>query len=103
MSTASRPLATRLPLQDAEKHMLRIERMDEGSGRTTVRATGRLTGPWVAEFEKALSDCATDAPVIIDLTDVSFVDRAGIALLRTLRDRTDVKLRCSAFVAEQIN
>ena len=82
--------------------MLRIERVEDGLTRT-VRATGRLTGPWVAEFEKALSDCPTDAPVTIDLTDVSFVDRAGIALLRMLRGRTDVRLRCSAFVAEQIN
>ena len=83
--------------------MLRIERVDEESGKTTVRATGRLTGPWVAEFERAVSDYATDAPVVIDLTDVSFVDRAGISLLRMLRSRTHVKLRCSAFVAEQIN
>jgi anti-anti-sigma regulatory factor len=82
--------------------MLRIEWMDEGSG-TTLRATGRLTGPWVAEFEKAMSEYATDTPVVVDLTDVSFVDRAGIALLRMLRSRTHVKLRCSAFVAEQIN
>jgi anti-anti-sigma regulatory factor len=82
--------------------MLRIERVDEEFGKT-VRATGRLTGPWVAEFEKVLSDYATDTPFVIDLTDVSFVDRAGIALLRMLRSRTQVKLRCSAFVAEQIN
>ena len=83
--------------------MLRIERVEERSGNTTVRATGRLTGPWVTEFEKALSDWASDAPVVVDLTDVSFVDRAGIALLRMLKTRTQVKLRCSAFVAEQIN
>ena len=83
--------------------MLRIERMDEGSEITTFRATGRLTGPWVAEFEKVLSDHLRDAPLLIDLTDVSFVDRAGIALLRMLRNRTQVQLRCSAFVAEQIN
>jgi anti-anti-sigma regulatory factor len=84
--------------------MLRIERIVEGSGNTTVRATGRLTGPWVAEFEKVLSDYATDVQaVVIDLTDVSFVDRAGIALLRMLKSRTQVTLRCSAFVAEQIN
>lgn len=83
--------------------MLRIERVNEESGKTTVRATGRLTGPWVAELDKTMSDYPTGTPVVIDLTDVSFVDRAGIALLRMLRSRTDVKLRCSAFVAEQIN
>jgi anti-anti-sigma regulatory factor len=83
--------------------MLRIERMDEASEITTVRATGRLTGPWVAEFEKALSDHPSDAPLLIDLTEVSFVDRSGIALLRMLKSRTQVQLRCSAFVAEQLN
>jgi len=83
--------------------MLRIEEVDEGAGATTVRATGRLAGPWVVEFEKALSDRGLDHPVVIDLTDVSFVDRAGIALLRMLKRRSLVNLRCSAFVAEQIN
>jgi anti-anti-sigma regulatory factor len=83
--------------------MLRIERVDEELGKATVRATGRLTGPWVAELDKTLSDYPTGTDVVIDLTDVSFVDRAGIALLRMLRSRTDVKLRCSAFDAEPIN
>jgi anti-anti-sigma regulatory factor len=82
--------------------MLRIERVENVAG-TTVRATGRLAGPWVAEFEKALSVSGPDTPILIDLTDVSFVDRKGIALLRRLRRRGLVNLRCSAFVAEQIN
>lgn len=82
--------------------MLRIERVDEGSV-TRVRATGRLAGPWVAELEKTLSDHGPEVPLVIDLTDVSFVDRAGIALLRMLKRRSLVNLRCSAFVAEQIN
>jgi anti-anti-sigma regulatory factor len=82
--------------------MLRIERVNEDAG-TTVRATGRLAGPWVAELEKTLSDHSADVPLVIDLTDVSFVDRAGIALLRMLKRRSLVNLRCSAFVAEQIN
>ena len=83
--------------------MLRIERRTEGSDVTTFRATGRLTGPWVAEFERALSDHLSAGSLLVDLTEVSFVDRAGIALLRMLRSRTQVTLRCSAFVAEQIN
>jgi anti-anti-sigma regulatory factor len=82
--------------------MLRIERIQNKAGETTVRATGRLSGPWVAELERSLSDLPPQA-VVLDLTDVSFVDREGIEYLRLLRRLRLVDLRCSAFVAEQIN
>jgi anti-anti-sigma regulatory factor len=83
--------------------MLRIERVHNGAGKTTVRATGRLSGPWIAELERSLADQAPDDVVVLDLTDVSFVDREGIEFLRMLRRLELVDLRCSAFVAEQIN
>lgn len=82
--------------------MLRIERVQNEAGATTVRATGRLAGPWIAELERSLADVSQDV-VILDLTDVSFVDRDGIEYLRMLRRLALVDLRCSAFVAEQIN
>ena len=91
--------------------MLRIERVQNEAGATTVRATGRLSGPWIAELERSLTSLGADAQrakaargvVILDLTDVSFVDRDGIEYLRLLRRLALVDLRCSAFVAEQIN
>jgi hypothetical protein len=102
--------------------MLRIERVQNEAGETTVRATGRLSGPWIAELERSLSSLSADLSaeargakadaqsakaaqdvVILDLTDVSFVDREGIEYLRLLRRLALVDLRCSAFVAEQIN
>jgi STAS domain len=95
-------LAVGLPLVEQEP-MLRIERIDGASGEMTVRATGRLAGPWVAELERSLSDRTSQTVVVLDLTDVSFVDREGIEFLRTLRRFHIVDLRCSAFVAEQIN
>jgi anti-anti-sigma regulatory factor len=83
--------------------MLRIERVQNGAGKTTVRATGRLAGPWIAELERSLEGRAPSDVVVLDLTDVSFVDREGIEFLRMLRRLQLVDLRCSAFVAEQIN
>lgn len=82
--------------------MLRIERVQNEAGATTVRATGRLSGPWIAELERSLADVSQDV-VTLDLTDVSYVDRDGIEYLRMLRRLALVDLRCSAFVAEQIN
>jgi len=82
--------------------MLRIESVQNEAGETTVRATGRLSGPWIAELERLLGEVEKQA-VVLDLTDVSYVDREGIEYLRLLRRLKLVDLRCSAFVAEQIN
>jgi anti-anti-sigma regulatory factor len=81
--------------------MLRIEHVQNEAGETMVRATGRLSGPWIAELERSLGD-VEQRVVILDLTDVSFVDREGIEYLRLLRRLARVDLRCSAFVAEQL-
>jgi anti-anti-sigma regulatory factor len=77
--------------------MLRIE-----SQETTVRVTGRLAGPWVAELERSLVSRKDGEDLVLDLTDVTFVDHAGLVFLRTLRYEGRVRLRCSAFVAEQL-
>ena len=66
-----------------------------------MRATGRLTGPWVVELDARSPTHDPAAWLVLDLTDVSFVDRDGIEFLRTLRRLQIADLRCSAFVAEQ--
>jgi anti-anti-sigma regulatory factor len=83
--------------------MLRIERLHNAVGETTVRAIGRLAGPWIGELERSLAEGSPNQAVVLDLTDVSFVDREGIEFLRLLRRLEHIDLRCSAFVAEQIN
>jgi anti-anti-sigma regulatory factor len=73
--------------------MLRIEAKASGCQATTIRATGRLSGPWVAELRRSLASRDHGASVVLDLTDVSFVDRDGIELLRALRHDTRIVLR----------
>jgi len=80
--------------------MLRIEVL--GIDRRTVRAAGRLAGPWVAELSRALDELPACCSVELDLTEVSFADTDGVALLRTLRKRGSLQLRCSAFVDAQL-
>jgi anti-anti-sigma regulatory factor len=81
--------------------MLRIETVDTGKTERTIRATGRLAGPWVEELRRSLESEANTS-VVLDLTEVSFVDRDGIAWLRMLSQNTQVLLRCSAFVHAQL-
>jgi len=81
--------------------MLRIEAEASATQGTTIRATGRLSGPWVAELRRSMPS-RDEESVVLDLTEVSFVDREGIEFLRTLRDDARVFLRCSAFVSAQL-
>lgn len=63
--------------------MLRIT-IDEGSEAVILRLEGRLIGPWIEEVEQcwrrafAILDGRS---VHVDLSAVSFVDSAGVALL----------------------
>jgi anti-anti-sigma regulatory factor len=84
-----------------EHTMLRIEAEISGNQETTIRATGRLTGPWVAELQRSLP-IREEGSLVLDLTDVSFVDRDGIELLRLLTGDSRIRLRCSAFVTAQL-
>jgi anti-anti-sigma regulatory factor len=81
--------------------MLRIEAEVGENQETTIRAIGRLAGPWVAELQRSLSTRSLE-PVVLDLTDVSFVDRDGIDFLRMLMHEPRISLRCSAFVTTQL-
>jgi ABC-type transporter Mla MlaB component len=80
--------------------MLRIEHILEGND-TVLMATGRLTGPWVAELHRSIVD-ARQGVVVLDLTDVSFADHDGLACLLSLTTESRVVLRCSPFLSEQL-
>lgn len=45
---------------------------------------GQVVGPWVDELAKA---CDQFRPVALDLTEVTFADHAGVALLKDLNVR----------------
>jgi ABC-type transporter Mla MlaB component len=84
--------------------MLKIVCSQPADNLIRLRLEGRVIGPWVEEVrrvsEKALSSGAT---LSFDLSEVTFVDREGIVLLRDLRDRQAMFLNTSVFVAEQLS
>jgi anti-anti-sigma regulatory factor len=69
--------------------MLRITVITE-TERTVLKLEGKLGGPWVAELERcwrmAMHGCHNE-PILIDLSDVSFVDSAGKELIRNMYGR----------------
>jgi ABC-type transporter Mla MlaB component len=81
--------------------MLRITSVAGGDSIPTLKVEGTLRGPWVVELAQACED-QFDARgcLSLDLSEVTFVDAAGLELLRSLRARRVTLAACSGLVAE---
>jgi hypothetical protein len=85
--------------------MIRVTVVEATPESARLRVEGRLTGPWVAELQwscdvNALSD---GIELDLDIGDLSFVDAAGIELLKLLRGCGVNLLRVPPLVAEQLS
>ncbi len=83
--------------------MLKIS-ITEAAGETvSLQLDGQVSGRWVELLQRTcelqLEKCAH---VAIDLKNVSFADRDGLALLRSLKDRRVEILNALPFMAQQI-
>jgi anti-anti-sigma regulatory factor len=84
--------------------MLRITVVESSEIAVTLRVEGRITGPWVEELRSACNVHASphDVQLCLELTDISFADATGIALLKELRSRGVGLIRITPFLAEQL-
>jgi len=83
--------------------MLRIAAADGPRNRTILILEGRVIGPWVDELRRACQRVlVTGAEMTLDLHDVAFVERDGLALLQDLVERGASIVNCPAFVHEQL-
>jgi anti-anti-sigma regulatory factor len=81
--------------------MLKIVFLNGKNEATTLQLAGRLVGVWVEELRRACEPIlARGDSLAVDLTEVSFVDQAGVELLRYLRSREAVLSNCSGFITE---
>ncbi len=83
--------------------MLKISEAENVNCSATLKLEGRVIGPWVAELRLICEKLLTEGrALMLDLTDVSYVDADGVVALTSFKSR-GVKLRnCSSFVEQQI-
>lgn len=83
--------------------MLKITQIADDSGPTTLRVEGRLVGPWVPvlhrECERLLGN---GGPLVLDLSELRFLDEPAIALLRSLARHRVTLARPLPYVAEAL-
>lgn len=83
--------------------MLRISLVGEGVQGVTLRLEGRVVGPWIAELREACETAlAHKQTLVLDLSEVMFASRAGLALLLDLRAQGVVLAGCSPFLSQQL-
>jgi ABC-type transporter Mla MlaB component len=83
--------------------MLKISANEPAGERALLRLDGQVSGRWVKLLQGTCeAQLNKGAQVSLDLGNVSFADRDGIALLRSLADRQVAILNALPFIAEQI-
>jgi len=75
-------------------------RLDEGDGFTICRPVGELDAYTVGQFREALGELATRPKLLIDMSEVPFVDSAGLGALiggirRAREAGSDVAVACN--------
>jgi anti-anti-sigma regulatory factor len=81
--------------------MLKITRIAEVEGAVLLKLEGRLLGPWVEELTRVCAETPLAArPLRLDLSAVTFLDGAGVRLLRKLMGQGIQVSGCSGFIAE---
>jgi len=83
--------------------MLRIEFAKPAPDRRVLRLSGRLMDLWVDELRRSCQELLGNGVTLaLDLSDVSFVDHAGVGLLSELIQRGVLLMYCPDFVREQL-
>jgi len=83
--------------------MLRISETSREGEETVLRLEGEIVGPWV-EVAKAACEpfLGNGFRLTLDLTDVSHVDRKGLALLRELMGSQVMLINGSPYLTERL-
>jgi hypothetical protein len=84
--------------------MIRVTVVEATLDSTRLRVEGRLTGPWLAELQQScdVNSLSDGLKLDLDIGDLSFVDDAGLELLKSLRGRGVNLLRVPPLVAGRL-
>ncbi len=85
--------------------MLRItDHADAGTGKVVLTLEGGIAAEWVAALEHVCRDWLTRGQsVVLDMADVTFIDRKGVHLLRSLANLGVTISACPALIRDLLN
>ncbi len=81
--------------------MLRIEKMGEDAATVILKLEGRIIGQWVAALEEECERVLRGPKrLVLDVAEVTFIDRDGVATLGKIKDERMQLVNCSPFLRE---
>lgn len=83
--------------------MLKISEASKSNHSVTLKLEGRVVGPWVDELRQVCEALLTEARALkLDLTDLTYADADGVAVLSNFKSRGVRFNNCSPFLEEQL-
>ena len=72
--------------------MLRISEMSNSNNIVILKLEGKIVDLWVAELEKQCTQYLnkTDLKLVLDFADVSYINKEGITLLNSIKDKIKI-------------
>lgn len=81
--------------------MVRITRVAESPSQVTLKLEGRIVSDWVSVVEgECLTGLHERGRVVLDVSEVTFIDRGGLAMLRRIASPHLQIINASALIEE---
>ena len=81
--------------------MLRIDEISEGPFTVKLKPQGSVTGEWVLLLEERIRrSLQTSKKVFLDFSEVTFIDKHGVEMLRRLPPEKIEIINIPAFIEE---
>lgn len=79
--------------------MLRITKAVQNRSLVTLKAEGRIVSEWVPVLEEECLTCLREGQQVrLDLSEVSFIDRRGVEMLKQIRSENLQIINCPALI-----
>jgi anti-anti-sigma regulatory factor len=80
--------------------VLRIDKVYENLLTVKLKLEGTLVGEWVLLLEEKILECLeNNKKVLLDFSELRFVDEHGMAMLRRMPDKIEIT-NCPRFIEE---
>ncbi len=84
--------------------MLRVTKAVQQSTSVTLKVEGRIASEWIDVLER---ECRTqledDRSVLLDFSNITFIDRVGVEMLKSLAAEDVEIINCSVFITDLLN